>query len=310
MNVEEHQFWTLFVSHKFTMQESCRKSPAISANGTLVHEGDVRLPETQKGSLLERHLDKTQLTKREEEKATFIPVDAPLDPSSLVSTQLEEAGNVSSLPGAAVDCSNIPLPVAEGQPDLVVQKHIGQTVDLNCESIKAAFTKLKLVSNGSLISLPEDSCPVFSVDSSPNLTLPLPVLDSGQKALDVPRIVRHKASSITFSDCSCTPAADSHAFVNESSDDGGSYPEEDDCLDDDDDEDHEDHEDEDDDNVFLELPQSRDHRYRSSSKDQQETVALSARTEIDHTVNTCGYEAEAETSSSEVCCHFKIIRMY
>lgn len=302
MNVEEHQFWTLFVSHKFTTQESPPQSPAVSTNGSLDHEGDVHLPETPNCSLLELHLDKTQLTKREEEQATLIPVDVPLDSSSQVTTQLHGAGNVSSSPSPAEDCCNsVPLPVAEGQPDQVVQKYLGQTVDLNCECIKLDFTNLKPISNGSLIRPPKDSCPIFSVDSTPHLTLPSPVLDSGQKVLDVPRIVKHKVSSITFSDYSCTPGADSHASVNESSDDGGSYPEEDDCHDDRGDDDDED-EDDDNDDVFLELPKSRDHRSRSSSKDKQKNGAMSSQTEIDHTANNCGYEAEAETSSKEVCC--------
>lgn len=285
MNVEEHTFWTLFVSHKFTTRESPPQSPAVSTVCS-----NVCLPEGPNCSLLELHLDKTQLTKREEEQATLIPVDAPLDPSSLVSTQLREAGNVSSSSSPSEDCcSNVLLAVAEGQPDQVVQKCLGQTVDSNCECIKTEVTNLKQNSNNSLSRPPKDS--IF----------PSPVLDSGQKVLEVPRIVKHKVSSITFSDYSCTPGV-----INESSDDGGSYPEEDDCHDDG----GEDDEDSDDDNVFLELPQSRGHSYRSSSTDKQKNDATSTRTEIDHTANKCGYETEEESSSKEVCCCFKITQTY
>ncbi|KAK2846742.1 hypothetical protein Q5P01_009741 [Channa striata] len=92
--------------------------------------------------------------------------------------------------------------------------------------------------------------------SSPVASTPLQEED--QKLLDLPCIVKYKLSSITFS------GSDSHAFANESSEDGASSLEEEDGHD------GGDGDDDDDDDVFAELPQSGDLVFSHRSKDKQE----------------------------------------
>lgn len=135
-------------------------------------------------------------------------------------------------------------------------------------------------SNGHLTETSEEP-PANGLDSIPPPRAPV---DPSRKLLDLPRIVKHKPSSITFSDCT-----DQQALTHESSDDGESSLE-----DEEEDGDHAD--DDDDDDVFLELPLRREllasHRCRSNSKD-----GLRRR---DDSSRNSGYEAEGESSSKEV----------
>ncbi|XP_070761284.1 stAR-related lipid transfer protein 13 isoform X1 [Enoplosus armatus] len=318
VNLGGHHSWTASGLQKaaFSTQELTSESSALSANGSADHRGDDCLPEVQ-SSLLEPDEDKlkksfvcvthnniefAEAVCLQEPEQVIIPGETLLDSSPLASGQLHDAGIAPTLPRSNDNiCGNISLPVsvAEGQSDQVVQNHAGQTVDLNCECVKTDFKKLEPISNGHVFRPPEDPCPILIQDSIPTLTVPATGPDSGRRVLDLPRIVKHKPSSITFSHYTCPAAADSHVYVNESSDDGESSPEEEE------DDDHGDGEDDDDDDdVFPELPQSREllvnHRQRSAGKDKQKRRgAVSARAELDHTARNCGYEAEGESSSKE-----------
>lgn len=278
VNLEGHQAWTASGLQKLT----------FSANGSADHRGDRCLPEAQ-SSLSEPDED---IHKKKKsfvcvshnnnefveavclQEESVIPSEAPLDPSPLGSAL------VSTLPGSN-NCFSLPVPVAEGQSD---QNHSGQTGDSNSRCVKTDFTKLEPISNGHVFMPAEDQYPVPNVDSVPPLTVP----GSSRRLLDLPRIVKHRPSSITFSHYTCP----SQAFVTESSDDGESSLEEEEEEDD-----HGDGDDDDDDDVFPELPQSREylvnHRQRSKDK-QKRRGAASAR--------NCGHEAEGDTSSKEVCC--------
>lgn len=313
VNLVGHQSWTDLGSHKVSTQELSSESSALSANGSPDHRGNDILPEAQSRVLLVPDHDVAKPKKnfvcishnnnefveaaclQVPEQVSVIPGDEPLDLSPLASTQLHEAGFVSTSPCSSEDCcGNFPLPVpgTKGQCDQVL--HAGQTADLNCECVKTDFKKLETISNGHIILSPEDPRLTPNLNSFPTLTVTETVPDSNRRVLDLPRIVKHKQSSITFSDYN-----DHHAVINQSSDDGESSQEEEE-------DDHGDGDDDDDDDVFPELPQSREHlvnhRHRSSGKDNpKRRGALSARAEIDHTDSNCGYEAEGESSSKEVC---------
>ncbi|XP_069017341.1 stAR-related lipid transfer protein 13 isoform X1 [Embiotoca jacksoni] len=129
--------------------------------------------------------------------------------------------------------------------------------------------------------------------------VPATVPDSGRRVLDLPHIVKHKQSYITFSDCTCPSTANYYAF-NKSSDDGESSQE----GEKEEDDGHHDGDDDDDDDVFPELPHNTDflvsHRRRNTGRDKQKRKSsASARPELDHTPSSCCYEAIEETSSKE-----------
>lgn len=274
VNLEGHQSWTIFGVQKspFSTEESSLESTGASVDGSLDHREDNCLPEAQ-GSLLESEEDSPELAKSFfcanyntecVETVCFHEleqVSAIPKAASLDTAQLLEA--VSMLPGTTHDCLLLPAPAGEGQ----------SVLDLNCEYVKTDFKKLGPLSNGSNVP------------------------DSDQRVLDWPHIVKHKQSSITFSEYTCPSRANRCAFVIESSDDGESSQE---GEKEDDDGHHDgDDDDEDDDDVFPDLlPHSRDiclsHRQR---KDKQKRRA-SAGTE--HRSSSCGYEAEGEASSKEV----------
>lgn len=331
VNSEGHQSWTASGLQQlaFSTQELTTESSALLANGLADHRGNDSLPEAQ-SSLLEPDEDIHKPKKsfvcvshnntefadavclQEPEQVSVIPGEAPLDPSPLASAQRHEASILSTLPRSNDNCCgniSLPVPVAEGQSNQVVQNHAGQTVDLNSGCVTTDFEGLEPISNGHVSRPPEDLCPILNLDSTPTLTVPstvpATVPDSGRRVLDLPRIVKHKPSSITFSHYTCPSGADGHAFVNESSDDGASSPEEEE---EDDDHGDGDDDDDDDDDVFPELPQSREllvnHRQRSTGKDKQKRRgAVSARAESDQMARNCGYEEEEETSRKEVCCY-------
>ncbi|KAJ8412478.1 hypothetical protein AAFF_G00128140 [Aldrovandia affinis] len=104
---------------------------------------------------------------------------------------------------------------------------------------------------------------------------------------ELPRIVRHKPSSITFSDCdcpsSCPSSAGSALFISESSDGGESSSGDEEGEDGD-----EDNEDDNDDNddVFTELPQYREflisRRRRSANRGRPKRNGLMKRQDVPH----------------------------
>ncbi|TDH14659.1 hypothetical protein EPR50_G00022760 [Perca flavescens] len=308
VNLEGCECWTASGLQKvaFSRQELTSESSAVSAHGSADHRGEDCLPEAQ-SSLLEPDEDIHKLKKTfvsvshknnefgevvcaQEREQSVIPGEAPPHPSPLASAQLHGAGILTTLPRSNDCCCSLPVPVAEGQSDQeVVYNHAGQTVDL-----KTDFTRFETISNGHVFVPPEDPCPILHVDSTPTLAVPVTVPDSDRRVLDLPRIVKHKPSCITFSHYTCPPGADGHAFFNESSDDGQSSLEE-----------EEDDDDDDDDDVFPELPQSREyivnHRERSKAEsDESKTSgAASVRAGMVATATDWGYEAEEDTSSKE-----------
>lgn len=110
----------------------------------------------------------------------------------------------------------------------------------------------------------------------------------------LPRIVKHKPGSITFWDCSVTPAAGSGPCVNESSDEcsAGEEKQDDDpdCGDDDSGD------------VFEELPRGREPPASQKGRDRQRRRGTSSAS----AGRSCGYEAEGESSSKEVMLPFGI----
>lgn len=311
VNLEGCESWTASGLQKvaFSRQELTSESSALSANGSADHRGENCLPEAQ-SSLLEpdedihklkksfvcvshKNIEFAEVVYAQEREQSVIPSEAPPQPSPLASAQLHDAGILTTLPRSNDCCCSLPVPVAEGHSDQVVYNHAGQTVDL-----KTDFRRLEPISNGHVFLPPEDPCPILNGDSTPTLTVPVTVPVSDRRVLDLPRIVKHKPSSITFSHFTCPSGADGHAFVNESSDDGQS------SLEEEEEDDHDD-EDGDDDDVFPELPQSREYlvNHRQMSKGELKTRgAVSAQAEIVPAATDWGYEAEEDTSSKEVRC--------
>lgn len=308
VSLDGHQSWTASGLQTLTFSTQTSQSSALSANGSADHTGDGCLPEAR-SSLLEPGEDVHKLKEssvldsqnnneiseavgpQEPERVTG---EAHLDVNPLVSDQLHEGCIESTLPTS----NNFTLP--EGRSHQVLHNHVGQTEGLNSGCVKTDLEKLEPVSNGHVFRPSED--PTFNLDSSPTLTVTQAAPASGQRVLDLPRIVKHKPSSITFLNYTCPSGAGGHSLFNESSDDGESSPGEEK-----DDGDHDDgDDDDDDDDVFPELPQSRErlvnHRQRSKDK-QKRRGAVSGQAEIDHTARKCGYEAEGEGSSKEVCCY-------
>lgn len=310
VNLEAHQSWA--ASGLQTSTFSTTDSFTVSADSSADHSGDDCLHEVQ-SSLSEPREDLHKLEESfvcvshndvegaeavwsQESEQSVIPGDATLDLTQLGSEQLHGAGIVSASHASNDSSCSLPVLVSEAHSDQVVHNPGHQTLNLNSGYVNTDF--MRLISNSHVFRPPEDPSPILSLDS-PTLTVSASVPDSGRRHLDLPRIVKHKPSSITFSHYTCPSVTDGHAFVNESSDDGES------SLDDEEEEGHhDDGDDDDDDDVFPELPQSREypakHRQRSTGQDKQRRRgALSVRAEINHTARSCGYEAEGETSSKE-----------
>ncbi|KAE8295078.1 hypothetical protein D5F01_LYC06003 [Larimichthys crocea] len=307
VNLEGNQSWTASGLQKIATQELTSEISTVWDSGSADHGGDDCLPEAQSFPLepdedvhkprksfvlvsQNNTEDLEAVCLQEPEQVSVISDEAPPDQSPLGSSvHLHEAGIVFTSPTSNDSCcGNVPLPdpVAEGQSDHGVQNDSGQAADLNSGGVKTDYERLEPVSNGHVFRPPQDP-----------ILVPAAVPDSGRRCLDLPRIVKHKPSSITFSHYTFPSGTNSHAFVNESSDEGESSPEEEE-------DDHDDGDgDDDDDDVFPELPQSRDllvnHRQRSKDKPKRRG-AVGARPEIDHTATKCGYEAEEEGSSKEV----------
>ncbi|XP_038548836.1 uncharacterized protein LOC119882714 [Micropterus salmoides] len=199
----------------FSTQELTSESSALSSNGSTDHRGDNCFPEAQ-SSLMEPDED------LHEENKSFACVSHN-NIESAGAVCLQEPEQVSVIPGeGSLDQS----PLAPAQLGIVsVQNHSGQTVDLNCRCVKTDFENLEPISNGHVFRPPEDPCSILNLDSTPIFTVSANVPDSSRRVLDLPRIVRHKPSSITFSQYTCPSGANGHAHVNESSDDGATSPE-------------------------------------------------------------------------------------
>ncbi|XP_042342923.1 uncharacterized protein LOC121943472 [Plectropomus leopardus] len=283
---ETHQTWTGSGLQKlaFTAQGSTSESSALSANTS--HRGDDCLHGTQ-SSLFEldkekqknfvcvchNNIEVVEAVCLKEPEHSVIPGEAPLDTSPLGSAQLPEAGTVSTTCGSNGNCCSLSV-----QSDQVVQNRLSLTVDFK-----------RPILNGHACIPPEDLSPILNLDFMHTQTVP----DSSPRAIDLPRIVKHKPSSITFSHYTCPSETSGCAFVNESSDDGESSLE---------DEEGDDDGDDDDDDVFPELPQSKEclAKNRQRSKDKMKRRGtVSARAEINHTARNCGCEAEGEISSKE-----------
>ncbi|TNN87401.1 hypothetical protein EYF80_002602 [Liparis tanakae] len=297
----------------FSTQKLTSESSAPSANSPTDHRGSDSLPEAQR-SLLESDEDTHRLKESficvshnniecdytwclQESEQSVILSEAPLDPAPLASAQLHEAGIVSTLPRTNDDRCSLPVPVVEDQ---ALQNNAGRTVDLNSGCVITHFERLETISNGHVCVPPGDPCPILNLNSTPTLTVPSTVPESSRRVLDLPRIVKHKPSSITFSHFTFFSGADGNAFVNESSDNGESSLEEEEEEEDD----HNDGDDGDDDDVFSEWPQNREcvvnRRQRSMGKDKQKRrAAASARAEINHWPRSCGHKAAVETRSQE-----------
>ncbi|XP_034024278.1 stAR-related lipid transfer protein 13 isoform X3 [Thalassophryne amazonica] len=188
------------------------------------------------------------------------------------------------LQGATVlskeDSSDVPVSLhIAGQSDPIICSHPDQTMDLMFGGNKNPVF-IKQILNGYIISPPEDS--------SQTLSFPLTVSQtstSSQKGTRLPRIIKHKPSSITFSDYTCPSRSYGYMF-NGCSDDGDS------SLEDEDDG-------SDDYNVFLTLPHSGQshvgHRERHTNGDRQKRT-VSAQAEIAQTTKS---QAGVETSNKE-----------
>uniref|UniRef100_A0A3Q2UU39 StAR-related lipid transfer protein 13 n=1 Tax=Haplochromis burtoni TaxID=8153 RepID=A0A3Q2UU39_HAPBU len=300
VNLENHQSWTVLGLHKVTFltKDSPREYAAISTNDSLERRGDDFCSKAQ-SSLLERSGDITTNEKAfacavqktvcflETEEKSVIPREASLNSAQLLESKLISLRTNQSCCG---NFSPSP-PESEDQSSKAVQNHPDGTLDFTCEYLKIDRK------NFDPVALNRNSIPATEV--------PAVIPECGLRVLDLPHIVKHKQSSITFSDYTCPPTGNGYAFVNESSDDGGSSQEgeqdddghhdgdNDDGDNDDGDNDDDDNDDDDDDDVFPELPHGQDllvhHRQRNAGKEKEKKK-----------LRSCGYEAEGETSSEKM----------
>lgn len=283
----------------FAAQGVTSKNSALSVNGSEEQSEDDCLPEAP-SPLLEPDEDKNQRNSvdfvckvscdtleavclRESEHMSVTPGEEHFKSRPLASEQPCEIDAVPPPPGSNGNCCGDVLPSDPVVPNVAV------------DCAEPADERTEPVSHGQRVSRPPENPAPRSV------TIAGPT--SGQDFPHLPRIVKHKPSSITFSHYNFAPAAGGVAFVdNESSDDYSAGEEKED--------DDPDCGDNDSGDVFEELPQSRElpvnHRQRSRDR-QRRRGAVSARTDIDNTTRNCGYEAEGESSSKEVMMTFKII---
>lgn len=300
-------------------QEVTSGTSSPSFNGSEGHRGDDSQPEAQsllvesdegrhnqrKGIVVvSENIDSLETpSSQEPDHVSVSPDDAHAEFTLLTSDQLHETSLVSTSPGPTDNCRvgvTRPVSVADGQSEPVVQNAAGQTSDFGC--VTTDDESLEPVSNGH--DSREDMHPIHNPDFSPTCVVHAAGRDSGPTVLPLPRIVKHKLSSITFWHYDCPSGADSHGLINESSDDGEcslGYEREDDDLD---------YGDDDDADVFKELPESRERpvNHQPRSKDnQRRRGAVSARAETESTTRDCGYEAEGESSSKEVGSHLRCV---
>lgn len=281
----------------FATQGVTSKNSALSVNGSEEQSEDDCHPEAP-SPLLHPDEDKNQRN-----SVDFVCKALTLCSDTLEAVSLQESEHMSFAPGEEHVKSR---PLASEQPCEidVVPPPPGSNGDccgdvpLDCA--EPADERTEPVSHGQRVLRPPGNPAPRSV------TMAAPT--SGQDFPHLPRIVKHKPSSITFSHYNFTSAAGGVAFANnESSDDYSAGEEKED--------DDPDCGDNDSGDVFEELPQSRElpvnHRQRSRDR-QRRRGALSARTDIDNTTRNCGYEAEGESSSKEVMLRIskQILQLY
>ncbi|KAM6987909.1 stAR-related lipid transfer protein 13 isoform 1-T1 [Tautogolabrus adspersus] len=293
-NLEGRQCWKASGFQKFSPQDFNSEGSVLSSVNTADHREDDRLPEAE-SSLLEPDEDINNVKNtyvavshnkvefpedvciQQPEQVSVIPGETSPERSALASAHGHDAGVVSTLPESNNNiCGDFSLcvAVAENQSDPAVK------------GIKTDFERLELIPNGHVFTTQED----LNLDSSPTIMPPLSDPDLGCRALDLPRIIKHKPSSISFSNYTCPSTVDGPTFVNESSEDGESSSEEE--------SDHDDGDNDEDDDVFLELPVN--HRKRSKDK-QKRRGAACARAGIDQMSRNGGYEAEEESRNNKEC---------
>lgn len=293
-NLKGHQSTGLRV---FATQGVTSKNSALSVNGSEEQSEDgCESP----SPLLEPDEDKNQRSSvdfvskvssdtleavclQESEHMSVTPGEEHFKSRPLASEQPCEIDVVPPPPGSNGNCCG----------DVLPSDRVDHDVALDCA--EPTDERTGPVSHGQHVSRPPENPAPRSV------TIVAPA--SGQDFPHLPRIVKHKPSSITFSHYNFTTAAGGVAFVNNESSDEDSAGEE---KEDDD----PDCADNDSGDVFEELPPSRElpvnHRQRSRDR-QRRRGAVSARTDIGNTTRNCGYEAEGESSSKEVMLTFKII---
>lgn len=286
-NLKGHQSLGLRV---FATQGVTSKNSVLSVNGSEEQSEDDCPPEAQ-SPLLESDEDKNQRNSvdfvskvssdtleavclQESEHMSVTSGEEHFKPRPLASEQPCEIDVVPPPPGSNGNCCG----------DVLPSDPVDHNVALDCP--EPADERTELVSHGQHVLRPPGNPATRSV------TIAAPT--SGQDFPHLPRIVKHKPSSITFSHYNFASAAG--GVNNESSDEYSAGEEKED--------DDPDCGDNNSGDVFEELPQSRElpvnHRQRRRG-------AVSASTNMDNTTRNCGYEAEAESSSKEVMLTFKII---
>lgn len=270
--LKDHPFRTVSPSRIFTVQDSTLKSDSLGA-GCL--HGARSCSPLEAGNV------------------STIP-GAGLDPAPLASSHHHTGTVNTSLSSSQECCDNASPPacVTEGQTVRAVCDQAAQTVDSDCECVKTGTPNVEPITNGHVSQEPEQPDCVFPFESRSHLVTTSPVPDWHQTLLDLPRIVKHKPSSITFSDSSCSPGIPEHFAAKESSDDGESSPREEEDGQEDGDED-------DDDDVFSELPQSRElhvaYRQRRNSRGRQKRRGAAG-----GTADAAQMNSGRETSNKEV----------
>ncbi|XP_037533532.1 stAR-related lipid transfer protein 13 [Nematolebias whitei] len=281
VSVEECPPWKTLHNMAFSTQESSVESAATSANGSPDHREDSPITEDQ--SLMVKpdedlpNLNKGCICDSVEPMVTvfFRESKGALGDKALSSTQLVDNVSVSTA-SIKKSCSRCPPPAfaADIQTNQTAQKPPALTLNCNSECTKKDFKKLEPVSNG----------PIFSLDSNSAPVVPAEFVQG-----DLDHVVRQKQSTITFSENTCSSSASSHVFSYESSDDGESS--------------QDGEKEDDDDDVFVELPYSEDFfispSRKSTDMNKQRRIYCVGAQEVDRTLSSSGYEAEAETSSKE-----------
>nr|XP_020490518.1 stAR-related lipid transfer protein 13-like isoform X1 [Labrus bergylta] len=299
-NLDGHQCWKASGFQKFSPQDFTSEGCVLSSVNTAHHREDDRLPEAESSQLEpDEDINNVKNTHvavshnnvefaegvcvQQPEHVSVIPGETSPERSALASAQGHDAGIVSPLLESNNNtCGDFSLCVA------VAEKQSDPTV----KGKKTNFERLDLIPNGHVFKPQED----LNLDSTSTVMPPVSDPDLGCSALDLPRIIKHKPSSISFSNYTCPPAADGPTFVIESSEDGESSSEEE--------SDHHDGDNDEDDDVFLELPQCRElpvnHRKRSKEKQKRRDAAC-AQGGIDQMTRNGGYEAEGESRNDQEC---------
>lgn len=170
---------------------------------------------------------------------------------------------------------------AEVQLNQFAQKQPNYSLNLYSTSAQRGLKALEAISNGSIIS---QAC-ASTLEITANL---LP------KISDLPHVVKQRPSTITFSTSTGSACINSQASVYDSPDREESSEEEKEKFN---------FKLEDvgtgDDDVFLEWPHSKD-RHMTKRK-LKKRGCLEPQADCVFTPSTCGYEAEEEISSKEVC---------